>query len=261
MEKTFDPKTIEARWYPRWEASGAFKPSGKGEPYAIMLPPPNVTGTLHMGHAFQHTLMDALIRYHRMLGRDTLWQLGTDHAGIATEMVVARLLEREGKTRDGLGRDAFVDGPVVRVDDEKVAMGVGHQQSPVDEEFGAQRLHCDHSPNRVRRSAASLSATMAARSFWKSTIRWCRESSAVARIRTASRPALRAPPIDTVATGTPAGICTIDRSESIPSRYFNGTGTPMTGSGVAEATIPGRCAAPPAPAMMTESPRSAAFLA
>ncbi len=109
MEKTFDPKTIEARWYPRWEASGAFKPSGKGEPYAIMLPPPNVTGTLHMGHAFQHTLMDALIRYHRMLGRDTLWQLGTDHAGIATEMVVARLLEREGKTRDGLGRDAFVE--------------------------------------------------------------------------------------------------------------------------------------------------------
>ena len=109
MEKTFDPKSIESKWYPRWEASGAFKPSGQGEPYAIMLPPPNVTGTLHMGHAFQHTLMDALIRYHRMLGRDTLWQLGTDHAGIATEMVVARLLEREGKTRDSLGRDAFIE--------------------------------------------------------------------------------------------------------------------------------------------------------
>src|SRR5205085_1617278 len=109
MDKSYEPQSFETRLYAQWEASGAFKPSGKGEPYAIMLPPPNVTGTLHMGHAFQHTLMDALIRYHRMLGRDTLWQLGTDHAGIATEMVVARLLEREGKTRDGLGRDAFIE--------------------------------------------------------------------------------------------------------------------------------------------------------
>ncbi len=109
MEKSFDPKAIEAKWYPQWEASGAFRPSGRGEPYTIMLPPPNVTGTLHMGHAFQHTLMDALIRYHRMRGYDTLWQLGTDHAGIATEMIVARLIEREGKTRNALGRDAFVE--------------------------------------------------------------------------------------------------------------------------------------------------------
>ena len=88
---------------------GCFQPSGEGTPYSIMLPPPNVTGTLHMGHAFQHTLQDALIRWHRMRGYDTLWQIGTDHAGIATEMVVGRLLEREGQTRNGLGRPAFIE--------------------------------------------------------------------------------------------------------------------------------------------------------
>ena len=110
MEKSFEPQTFETRWYAHWESSGCFKPSGQGEPYTIMLPPPNVTGTLHMGHAFQHTLMDALIRYHRMRGYDTLWQVGTDHAGIATEMVVSRNLAREGKdeTRDSLGREKFI---------------------------------------------------------------------------------------------------------------------------------------------------------
>ncbi|KAA2285334.1 valine--tRNA ligase [Arenimonas fontis] len=110
MDKSFEPGTFETKWYQRWEAAGCFRPSGAGKPYTIMLPPPNVTGTLHMGHAFQHTLMDALIRYHRMKGHDTLWQVGTDHAGIATEMVVSRNLEREGKgeTRDSLGRDRFV---------------------------------------------------------------------------------------------------------------------------------------------------------
>ncbi|MGQ0798524.1 MAG: valine--tRNA ligase [Pseudomarimonas sp.] len=110
MEKSFEPAAIEARWYPQWEASGVFKPSGVGTPYTIMLPPPNVTGTLHMGHAFQHTLMDTLIRYHRMRGFDTLWQVGTDHAGIATEMVVGRNLQLEGRgeTRDTLGREAFI---------------------------------------------------------------------------------------------------------------------------------------------------------
>ncbi|MCJ0826660.1 valine--tRNA ligase [Luteimonas sp. 50] len=106
----YDPTSFESRLYAQWEASGVFAPSGKGEPYSILLPPPNVTGTLHMGHAFQHTLMDALVRYHRMRGYDTLWQLGTDHAGIATEMVVARNLALEGKgeTRDSLGRDGFI---------------------------------------------------------------------------------------------------------------------------------------------------------
>ena len=111
MEKSFEPSTFETKWYAHWESTGCFKPSGKGEPYTIMLPPPNVTGTLHMGHAFQHTLMDALVRYHRMKGYDTLWQVGADHAGIATEMVVSRNLALEGKgeTRDSLGRDKFIE--------------------------------------------------------------------------------------------------------------------------------------------------------
>ena len=107
----YEPKSFESRLYAQWESSGAFAPSGDGPAYTILLPPPNVTGTLHMGHAFQHTLQDALIRYHRMRGFRTLWQMGTDHAGIATEMVVSRNLAIEGKghTRDSLGRDAFIE--------------------------------------------------------------------------------------------------------------------------------------------------------
>ena len=110
LASSYDPKSFESRLYAQWEAAGYFKPSGKGEPYTVLLPPPNVTGTLHMGHAFQHTLMDALVRYHRMRGYDTLWQMGTDHAGIATEMVVSRnlALESKGETRDSLGRDGFI---------------------------------------------------------------------------------------------------------------------------------------------------------
>jgi valyl-tRNA synthetase len=111
MDKSFNPQDFESSWYARWEQSGCFKPSGTGPAYSILLPPPNVTGTLHMGHAFQHTLMDTLVRYHRMRGFDTLWQMGTDHAGIATEMVVSRNLALEGKgeTRDSLGRDGFIE--------------------------------------------------------------------------------------------------------------------------------------------------------
>jgi valyl-tRNA synthetase len=107
----YEPKDFESRLYAEWEASGVFTPQGNGPAYSILLPPPNVTGTLHMGHAFQHTLQDALIRYHRMRGYKTLWQMGTDHAGIATEMVVSRnlALEGNGDTRDSLGRDAFID--------------------------------------------------------------------------------------------------------------------------------------------------------
>ncbi len=110
LASSYDPKSFESRLYAQWEAAGYFKPSGKGEPYTVLLPPPNVTGTLHMGHAFQHTLMDALVRYHRMRGYDTLWQMGTDHAGIATEMVVSRnlALEGQGETRDSLGREGFI---------------------------------------------------------------------------------------------------------------------------------------------------------
>ncbi|HEX5763967.1 MAG TPA: class I tRNA ligase family protein, partial [Woeseiaceae bacterium] len=109
MEKTYDPREIERRLYQRWEENGWFAPSGSGAPYCIMIPPPNVTGTLHMGHAFQDTIMDALTRYHRMMGRKTLWQPGMDHAGIATQMLVERQLNAEGTSRSELGRDRFVE--------------------------------------------------------------------------------------------------------------------------------------------------------
>ncbi|WP_029890915.1 valine--tRNA ligase [Polycyclovorans algicola] len=114
MDKTFEPAAVEARWRQSWEADGCFAAGqhapGDGAPYSIMIPPPNVTGTLHMGHAFQHTIMDALIRHARMSGKDTLWQPGTDHAGIATQMVVERNLKQAGEpSRAELGRKQFLD--------------------------------------------------------------------------------------------------------------------------------------------------------
>ena len=109
MATRYQPADIENKWYGKWEEGGYFAPQGEGEAYAIMIPPPNVTGTLHIGHAFQQTLMDALIRYQRMNGKRTLWQPGTDHAGIATQMVVERQLNAKGQTRHDLGRDAFVE--------------------------------------------------------------------------------------------------------------------------------------------------------
>jgi len=109
MEKTYNPQHIESKWYQNWETNNYFKPSKQNQAYCIMLPPPNVTGSLHMGHGFQHTLMDALVRYHRMLGENVLWQGGTDHAGIATQMVVERKLAAQGKTRHELGRTEFLE--------------------------------------------------------------------------------------------------------------------------------------------------------
>lgn len=109
MDKTYQPSAIEKKWYQRWEESGYFQPQSASKSYCIMLPPPNVTGTLHMGHAFQDTLMDLLIRYNRMKGCQTLWQGGTDHAGIATQMVVERQLQAQGITKQSLGRDAFLE--------------------------------------------------------------------------------------------------------------------------------------------------------
>ncbi len=109
MEKTYAPHSIEQRWYKTWEDKGYFKAKPEGESYCIMIPPPNVTGSLHMGHAFQDTIMDALSRYHRMKGKSTLWQPGSDHAGIATQMVVERLVNAEGKTRHDYGREKFVE--------------------------------------------------------------------------------------------------------------------------------------------------------
>jgi valyl-tRNA synthetase len=108
MEKTYQPHLIEQTWYQTWEKNNLFAPSAAGEPYCIMLPPPNVTGSLHMGHGFCFSIIDVLIRYQRMQGRRTLWQAGTDHAGIATQMVVERQLMLEGKSRHDLGRAAFV---------------------------------------------------------------------------------------------------------------------------------------------------------
>ena len=112
LAKSFDPKDIEARWYPAWESAGYFKAgldSSKKENFCILLPPPNVTGTLHMGHGFNQTLMDALTRYHRMRGDNTLWQPGTDHAGIATQIVVERQLDAQKISRHDLGREKFLD--------------------------------------------------------------------------------------------------------------------------------------------------------
>jgi len=111
LAKSFEPHAIEAKWYPLWEESGWFKPSWApgAAPYCIQLPPPNVTGTLHMGHGFQQTLMDTLVRYHRMRGDNTLWQVGTDHAGIATQIVVEQQLAAEGTGRRDMGREKFVE--------------------------------------------------------------------------------------------------------------------------------------------------------
>ena len=109
MEKTFQPADIETRWYEEWERKGYFAPQGGEQAYSIMIPPPNVTGSLHMGHGFQEAIMDALIRYHRMAGYNTLWQVGTDHAGIATQMVVERQLEAQGTDRHDSGPGQFIE--------------------------------------------------------------------------------------------------------------------------------------------------------
>lgn len=109
MEKIYEPHSIETKWYETWEQNNYFAPRHEGKPYCIMLPPPNITGSLHMGHGFQHTLMDALIRYHRMRGENVLWQAGTDHASIATQMVVERRLLAQGTSRHDLGREKFLE--------------------------------------------------------------------------------------------------------------------------------------------------------
>src|SRR5246127_5985423 len=111
LDKTFTPAETESRLYQGWEQAGAFAcaPDSNAQPFTIMIPPPNVTGSLHMGHALTFTIQDALIRFRRMQGRDALWQPGTDHAGIATQMVVERLLASEGKERRQMGRAAFIE--------------------------------------------------------------------------------------------------------------------------------------------------------
>ena len=111
LDKTYNPAEIEPRLYEGWERSGAFAadPTSNAQPFTIMIPPPNVTGSLHMGHALTFTVQDALVRWQRMKGRDVLWQPGTDHAGIATQMVVERLLAEQGIDRRELGREKFIE--------------------------------------------------------------------------------------------------------------------------------------------------------
>jgi valyl-tRNA synthetase len=109
MDNNFNPEAIEQSLYAHWEKEAFFKANDSGEGYCILIPPPNVTGTLHMGHAFNQTLMDTLIRYQRMQGAGALWQMGTDHAGIATQMLVERQLADENLTRHALGRDKFIE--------------------------------------------------------------------------------------------------------------------------------------------------------
>ena len=110
MEKTYQPENIERQWYENWESKGYFRPSGEGESFSIAIPPPNVTGSLHMGHAFQHTIMDTLTRFKRMQGRNALWTVGTDHAGIATQMVTEREMAlSQEPTRQDMGREKFLE--------------------------------------------------------------------------------------------------------------------------------------------------------
>ncbi|GBR77299.1 valyl-tRNA synthetase, partial [Candidatus Termititenax persephonae] len=109
MEKVYNPAEIEKRIYADWEQSGDFAPQGDGQPFALVIPPPNVTGALHMGHALDETLQDILTRWHRLLGDNTLWVPGTDHAGIATQNVVERKFAQEGKSRQELGREKFIE--------------------------------------------------------------------------------------------------------------------------------------------------------
>ena len=110
LAKTFDPAAIESRWYAQWEGEGLFRPErGEAEPFTIVIPPPNVTGSLHIGHALDVTLQDILVRHARLQGKDALWVVGTDHAGIATQMVVERNLASQGLSRQEMGREAFLE--------------------------------------------------------------------------------------------------------------------------------------------------------
>ncbi|MGB2942861.1 MAG: valine--tRNA ligase [Candidatus Macondimonas sp.] len=152
MDKSYEPNAIESRWYAYWEANGHFRPDlaqTAEPPYCIMIPPPNVTGTLHMGHAFQDTLMDVLTRYHRMRGAPTLWQPGTDHAGIATQMVVERQLAAQGQSRHDLGREAFVE----RVWDWKAESG-----NTISRQLRRMGASCDWSRERFTMDAGLSAA-------------------------------------------------------------------------------------------------------
>jgi DNA polymerase IIIc chi subunit len=178
MDKVYEPGAIESRWYREWEQRGYFAPADTGTPggYCIVIPPPNVTGTLHMGHAFQDTIMDALTRYHRMRGEPTLWQPGTDHAGIATQMVVERQLECRGQSRTDLGREAFVE----RVWEWKAQSGgtIAHQlrRLGASVDWSRERFTMDEGCRaRSPRSscACTKKASSIAASAWSTGTRCC----------------------------------------------------------------------------------------
>ncbi len=149
MDKSFEPKAFEGRLYQAWEAQGYFAPSGKGQPYCIQLPPPNVTGTLHMGHAFQQTIMDLMVRYQRMQGRDVLWQCGTDHAGIATQKIVENQLAAAGTDRKQLGRAEFL---------KRVWAWKEHSGSTITRQMRRLGSSCDWSRERFTMDAGLSAA-------------------------------------------------------------------------------------------------------
>src|SRR5207244_221739 len=177
LAKSFDPHEVESRWYFLWESRGYFRDSSNSQkpPYCIQLPPPNVTGTLHMGHAFQQTLMDALIRFHRMRGFNTNWVVGTDHAGIATQIVVERQLEEEGKSRHDLGREKFVE----RVWQWKQQSASSTAASASSTGIRCSALQSPTSRSTPRKKTASSGS--------------CAIRSRTARVRSASRPRVRRP--------------------------------------------------------------------
>jgi valyl-tRNA synthetase len=157
MDKSYDPHAIEPGIYRTWEEKGWFKPSGEGDTYCIMLPPPNVTGSLHMGHAFQDTIMDALTRWQRMKGADTLWQPGTDHAGIATQMVVERKLLSEGTSRHDLGRKKFIDAVWEWKEHSGDRIGVQMRRLGTSVDWSRHRFTMDEGLSKaVRREFVSL---------------------------------------------------------------------------------------------------------
>src|ERR1044071_9704855 len=153
LAKTFDPAAIEQRWYEHWEREGLFRPDRPDDqPWTIVMPPPNVTGSLHIGHALDITLQDVLARRERMLGKDALWVVGTDHAGIATQMVVERNLESQGLKRAEIGRDAFLEhvwewkgqsgGAITRqLRRLGASCDLAHERFPMDEGFSRAVTH------------------------------------------------------------------------------------------------------------------------
>ena len=158
MDKNYDAKAAEAKWYPIWEKNGYFhqEPDGR-EPYSVVIPPPNVTGILHMGHALNQTIQDILVRWRRMQGRNTLWLPGTDHAGIATQNVVEKALKKEGKRRQDLGREKFLE----RVWEWKRQYGgtIVHQQRMLGNSSTRATTSSTGAPGAARRSRMTRSST------------------------------------------------------------------------------------------------------